>query len=211
MKSFLKDGLLFLSVFILITALSGCGNTADTKEKDSKKAKAENKEDTANNYPDWFLNQPKSDDAVYAVGIAKKQNQQLAIETATARARNEIARVVKISVSTMTRDFLEESGVSDKSQAAEFTQVVSKQITDNVLSGSQRDKIFIDKTTEPNTYYVLVKLDLKSMSGAIDELVKANAAAYSKLQANKAFDDLAKELKELRSSKVESPKVINEE
>jgi len=48
------------------------------------------------------------------------------------------------------------------------------------------------------------------MSSAIDEIVKSNAAAFSKLQANKAFGDLANELKEMKASEVEVPKVVTE-
>jgi hypothetical protein len=205
-----RNILALLVLFIFI--FTGCESDSDVRDnRQSNSDKNVSGTSAESDYPEWFLNQPKSEDSVYGVGIAKKQNPQLAIDTATARARNEIARVIKLKVSTMTKDFLQESGAGEKAQSTEFTQVVSKQIADNVISGTQREKVFVDKTTEPNTFYVLVKLDLKDMSSAIDDVVKTNSSSYSKLQANKAFEELAKELKELKSSNFETPKIINED
>ncbi|MCK4795919.1 MAG: LPP20 family lipoprotein [Spirochaetes bacterium] len=198
MKKILNIFLLVVMVVFMSIAIIGCEGGADVEEKKASS-------DSGSDYPDWFLNQPSAEDAIYAVGVAKKQNPQLAKDTAAARARNEIARVIKVKVSTMTKDFLEEAGVDDVTQSTEFTQVVSKQISDNTISGSKIDTIHVDKTTDPDTFYVLIKLSLSDMGGAIDEIVKANSAAYAKLQASRSFDDLAKELKELDSGAYETP------
>jgi hypothetical protein len=220
MIRFFKTALLIASVFSL-TVFYGCkGNDVtdnsgnekinkDRKDNGSKDGKNDGGE-TANDYPEWFLNQPKADDAIFAVGVAQKQNPQLARDTAIARARNEIARVIKVKVSTMTKDFLEEAGTGNSSQSLEFTQIVSKQISDNVISGSQVDKVKVDKTTEPNTFYALVKLDLKDLAKSIDEIVKSNANAYSKLSANKAFEELADEIKKLKSEEIGKTNVITD-
>jgi hypothetical protein len=204
---------------ILISFSMGCTSGSQVKEKSKNDVKKDDKiktdetssTETANDYPDWFLTQPKDEKSIYAVGVAQKQNPMLARDTAIARARNEIARVIGVKVSTMTRDFLEEAGVGKNAQSLEFTQIVSKQVSDSVLSGSQVDKVKIDKTTNPDTFYVLVRLDLKDMSGAIDDLVKSNSAYYSKLSANKAFEELADEIKKMKSSELESPKVITDD
>jgi hypothetical protein len=194
----LKNMTWAMMLIMLIALVASCGG--DVVENNS-----------GSNYPEWFLNQPTAEDAIYAVGVAKKQNPQLARDTAAARARSEVARVIKVKVSTMTKDFLEEAGVDDVTQSTEFTQVVTKQLSDNVISGSKIEKVHVDDTTDPDTFYCLVKLSLADMGGAIDEIVRANSAAYAKLQANRAFDDLASELKDLNSNQYDTPSVITED
>lgn len=192
-------GILVLSIAVMVMA--SCGGSKSTPERTLAN------EDQSVNWPEWFLSPPKSADAIYAIGIAQKATMQLSMEIATSSARDEIARVVGVKVQNMTKNFMEQAGVNEESIYTEFSQVVSKQIADQSLSGSQRDKMFIDNTTKPHTVYVLVKLNLADMSGAIDELVKKQAAAYATLRANKGFEDLANELKSLRGDDVDTRKV----
>lgn len=210
MKDLLKKLLMFSLVVTLILALGACGgDVEDDGPEEDTSSTADG--DAGSDYPDWFLNPPSAEDALYAIGVARKDNPQLALDTATARARNEIARIVRVKVSTMTKDFMEEAGVSGESKSTEFTQVVSKQIADNTLSGSTRDKVHVDKTTDPDTFYVLVKLNLADMSGSIEQIMRDNAAAYARLQAKKGFDELEKELKKLNSSGYTDEPIIVEE
>ena len=188
-----------LAIFTVIFGLlAACGGDGDTKEETtkSKKKKAD--------VPVWFMAPPTAEDAIYAVGYAKKENMQLAMDTAKNRARDEISRVIGVKVSNMIKDFLEEAGVSGNSVSTEYTSSVSKSVSSNFLSGSkleQQDLYEIDSDDDgnPNAYeaFALMKVSLKDMSSKIDEVMKNNAAAYAKLQANKGFDDLAKELKEI--------------
>ena len=51
---------------------------------------------------------PKSADAIYAVGYAKKSKMQLAMTIARTRATDELSRVLGSKVTNMTKDFIEE-------------------------------------------------------------------------------------------------------
>ena len=140
-------------------------------------------------------------------GVSLSLAMFLAMDTAKNRARDEISRVIGVKVSNMIKDFLEEAGVSGESVATEFTSSVSKSVSSNFLSGSKLEQqdlyeIDTDEDGNPNAYeaFALMKVSLKDMSSKIDEVMKNNAAAYAKLQANKAFDDLAKELKEINGT-----------
>ena len=125
---------------ILLTALivlmvSGCGSSNPPVRSGSTEAPAKQDYSTSG-YPDFFLNPPTAEDAFYGVGTAKKQNPSLAKKTATARARDEIAQAVNVKVSTMLKDFMQESGVGENAQALEFTESVSKQVASQALAGS---------------------------------------------------------------------------
>jgi hypothetical protein len=186
-------------IFILsLTMLVTCQSTGSARGQDS-------------GYPSWFLNPPEKDGYLYAVGVAQKQNPQLAREASSARARNEIARVLEVRVATMTKDFLEEAGVGETSQATEFTQSVSKQISDQTISGSKVKENYIDDTTDPDTFYTLIELNLADLSGYMDDMVSVNNAAYAKLDANMSLEDLVDELKSIKENRLKTPEIAYDE
>ena len=165
---------------ILLTALtvlmvSGCGSST----------------------PQFFLNPPTAEDAFYGVGTAKKQNPSLAKKTATARARDEIAQAVDVKVSTMIKDFMQESGVGENAQALEFTESVSKQVASQALAGST---ILRTEVGKDGTFYVLVSYSLASAIDASINEAKKEEVLYNEFKARQGFDALEKELGKLDSS-----------
>lgn len=189
---------LFMAIFI-IALLVNCGGGGEEK-KDNKKGSKKRAD-----VPSWFLAPPYAEDALYAVGYSKKDNLQLALTTATNRARDELSRTINVKVANMIKDFIEEGSVGgskDKvGQVTEFSQTVSKSITENALSMTRIDKQELYEL-EDGSYeaFVLVKLSLADLSVKVDQIMKNNAAAYAKLQANKAFEDLNKELKSMKGT-----------
>ena len=153
--------------------------------------------------PTWYAVPPTSSDAIYAVGYAKKAKLQLAQTIAASRARDELSRVLGTKVTNMTKDFIEEgttgTGKDEIGDATEFSQTVSKQLTDNMLSGSQIDQQEFYELDDGNfEVFVLIKLGLSDFGAKVDQVMKANAAAFAKLQATKALDELSAEIANLR-------------
>jgi hypothetical protein len=198
MKKILQTILVLIIAVIFGIVMTGCKSGGDVETKTDVKKKTDAPE---LNLPDWFLTPPNAEDMLYAVGFSKKTNPQMALVTAADWARQELARVVSVKVSTMTKQFLEEAGVENQTQASEFSQVVSKSLASEVISGSKIDKQELKPSQDKYAAYVLIKLSLADMGGKIDAILKANSAAFAKLQANKAFDDLAKELKDMEADK----------
>ncbi len=153
--------------------------------------------------PTWYAVPPTSPDALYAVGYAKKAKLQLAQTIAASRARDELSRVLGTKVTNMTKDFIEEgttgTGADEIGDATEFSQSVSKQLTDNMLSGSTIDQQEFYELEDGNyEVFVLIKLGLSDFGAKVDAVMKANAAAFAKLQATKALDELSAEIASLR-------------
>ncbi|OHD13487.1 MAG: hypothetical protein A2086_03390 [Spirochaetes bacterium GWD1_27_9] len=211
------------SLILIISALSillvvGCGSGGDEQESTTTTSTASQSgtKKKRSDVPAWFLVPPTAEDAIYTVGYAKKENMQLAMDTAKNRARDEISRVIGVKVSNMIKDFLEQGGVGETQQSIEFTQSVSKSVSQNFISGSKLEQqelydIEQDGKLVAHEAFVLMKVSLKDMSSKIDDLMKNNAAAYAKLQANKAFDDLSKELKSLNGNDSDLKPVVPEE
>lgn len=185
-----------MAVVALAAMAVSCGG-GDTKE--AEKSSGRKRMDL----PSWYAVPPTSPDALYAVGYAKKSKLPLAQTIAASRARDELSRVLGTKVTNMTKDFMEEgttgTGKDEIGDATEFSQSVSKQLTDNMLAGSAVDQQeFYELEDGSFEVFVLIKLGLSDFSSKVDAVMKANAAAFAKLQATKALDELSAEISSLR-------------
>ena len=175
----------FCSMVILMV-LVGCAGpgSGSTEERGSS------------DMPGWFLVPPTTEDALYGVGQAKKQNPSLARQAATARARTEISQAVNVKVSSMLKDFMQESGVGDNAQAVEFTESVTKQVTDNSLQGSVVKEAYVAKD---GTMFILVDYPLASMRQDALNAAKKEEALYNEFKAQQGFDALEQEIGKLET------------
>lgn len=135
---------------------------------------------------------------LYAVGSSSKDfNWSMTITRAKERGRQELARTIETEVASMIKDFMEShKDYADPNSASsnEFTQVVSKSVSQATISGS----MLRDSWTGPDgTFYAL-------MSVAVEDLVQAakkaaqdegqKKAVFIKERAEKAFADLDAEI-----------------
>ena len=144
--------------------------------------------------PDFFLNPPTSPEYLYGVGNAQKASLALARQTATARARTEVANAVSVKVSSVINDFLQQSGVGENAQALEFTESVSKQVANISLSGAVVKEA---SQGDDGMIYVLVEYPLSAVRQAALEEAKKREAQYTELKARQSFEDLEKEIAKL--------------
>jgi len=176
--------LLPISFTMILLVFSGCSSTGSgsTEQRGSS------------DMPSWFLMPPTSEDALYGVGQAKKQNPSLAKSTATARARTEVSQAVNVKVSSMMKDFMSESGIGENAQAQEFSEAVTKQVTDNSLLGSVVKEAYVAKD---GTVYILVEYNLNSVKQNALDAAKKEEALYNEFKANQSFDDLENSINKL--------------
>lgn len=128
-----------------------------------------------------------AEDAFYGIGFAKKQNPSLAKNAATARARTEISQSVEVKVTSMMKDFMQESGVGETAQALEFSETVTKQTTSNTLTGSVIEDTYF---ANDGTVWVLVSMPLSSIKQEVLSAAKNEEALYNEFKASQAFKEL---------------------
>lgn len=145
--------------------------------------------------PEWSLNPPFAEGYIYGVGQAKKQNPSLSKKVAAQRARDEIATAVKTKVESMIKDFMQESGVGERAEALEFTQSVSKGVTDATLTGSIIKKTYPAKD---GTFFVLVEYSLDEARRAAIDSARKEEALFNEFKAGQGFDALEAELAKLK-------------
>lgn len=150
------------------------------------------------NAPEWFLNPPKAADKLYGIGSAQKQNIQLAKEISETRAKKEIAQALSQKVQNLMKDFMSESGIGETAEATEFTQSITKTITDINLEGCTIEKReIIEGTVWTLAIWPINDASRSFLKDKISAELKRREALYNELQAKKGFEDLDKELAKL--------------
>ncbi len=150
---------------------------------------------TPPNMPSWALNVPTKDGYIYGVGSAQKQNPQLARTAAIGLARDEIARTLELKVSSMFKNFMQESGVGEDAQALEFTESVTKQVSNTTLSGSTVKQV---ELTNDGRMWALVELNLDAVKKAALENAKKEQALFNEFKASQSFDELERAINEMK-------------
>ncbi len=149
--------------------------------------------------PEWYLNPPQAEDAIYQAGDAVKSSMALAKDAADARARDAIARTVELRVTNMMKDFMQQSGMGEDAEALEFTSSVSKQVANTVLKGCRIVKR--EMKVEGNNYhaYSLAEYNLNSLIEETRNEARRQKALYNEAKANLSFEELEKEIEKLKN------------
>jgi hypothetical protein len=130
---------------------------------------------------------------IYGVGIVSGiQNVSLATQTADSRARNEVAKNLKVTVQSVLRDYMASTTAGDfkKSSEEQYVESTGQSITDMALSGVE----IIDHWKDPSdgTLYALAKLAPADLSKNLDSMKELDAQVrdYVKANADKAFANM---------------------
>jgi hypothetical protein len=153
------------------------------------------------NLPDFMLNQPKQAGYLFGVGIAEQQSLQLAMETADLRAKKEIAKVMSQKISNLMKDFMGQAGLGTEAEVTEFTQSITKSVTDVELVGCTIEK----RENKGGKMYSLAKLPLdakfrEQMKTVVEKSLTSKEALLSEFRAKQGFEDLDKELTKLEQA-----------
>ena len=171
----LKSSLMLVFIFII-----GCSNAPQSN---------------APSMPSWAMNVPTNEGYIYGVGSSKKQNPQLGRTAAIGLARDEIARSLEVKVSSMFKNFMQESGIGENAQALEFTETVTKQVTSTTLSGSFVSQVEI---MNDGTVWALVELNLDQVKNAAIDKAKKEEALFNEFKASQSFDELLNEINNMK-------------
>ena len=150
--------------------------------------------------PDWYLNPAKYEGMFVGVGDALRPQMSLSKQVATSRARTEISRAVETEVKSALKDYIQASGIGADAGALEFTESVSKTLSNKVLKGS-----IIEKTEIKNgTVFVMVTYDINEVRTQAKETArnaaKRQESLYNEFKARQGFEALDKEFDQMESA-----------
>ena len=178
---------IFTSLLIVIALVFiGCGGSKQVVRDES-------------GMPAFVLNPPRAPGKLYGSGIAKKASPQLAKEIADLNAKKEIAKVLGQQVSNLMKQFMGESGIGEAAEVTEFSQSITKAVTDQNLVG-----VIVEKREfVGGTMYSLAMLDLTDsevmgfIKNQVERALTSKEALLSEFRAKKGFEELEKELQKL--------------
>ncbi len=180
----------FALIAALALGLAACG------DKKPEKVDRTNFTPALAGAPEWVLN-PSASCKLCAVGSARSGAGGLQFQRteALASGRDELARMISVNVKNMFKNFQEATGTGDAETFDRVATNVSKQVTNQVLSGSRQRDIWMGND---NILYVLVDLDPTGVKEAVKEAARTSLgneqALHQKLQAKKAQEELDREI-----------------
>ena len=160
--------------------------------------------------PSFVLNPPLNPEAYYGVGYAKQSALNLSIKLAETRARADIANQVTTSIEEVVQYYAKDSGVMDKVDLVEYTEIITRGVTEATLIGL----VMVNRIPmEDGSVWVLARLDVEKVKESLEatmkkaqgELPPEQTASVSDWRAENAF----KYLDEIMSSgRIKSVPVI---
>lgn len=147
------------------------------------------------NVPDFVLNPPIATDAIYGVGYGKKSSPALSMKVAETNARADIANQIETSIQSAMTEYIQEAGVEESSQTIEFTESITRQITDTTLNGAKPKQRV---PQDDGGYWVLMVYSqeelVEAFEDTVEEFVRNEAAAFAEFKADEAVKALSAEL-----------------
>lgn len=176
--------------------LAACGSTPE-----------ENMAELNKNIPEWVLNPTLEDGIASSVCVASSGHMSTDKAQATALARAELAQQINTRVRAMDKTYQERINVGDQSQVGQTFSSVSKQITNQSLTGSRVIKTAYANFDGKNQLCVLTAMGSSSTKELFDSIIKASErnisinqeqVLYQEFKAQKAQEELEAELEKMQ-------------
>ncbi len=186
----MKKNLNTAGLLLAALTLTACGNGDDVKE------------DIACVFPDapsepapgWICDEPVPGIAISAVGVAEKTaaGHSFMKNMAATDARVQLAQAMKVHVQNMVKQYAETTGSADTETVDKVNTSVTKQITDETLTGT---KVFKTRVSPNGALYVLLGMDPKAVYAATESALNTSMgndrALWQQFKSQKAQDELA--------------------
>ena len=183
-------------VFILLLIVAAGSLFITGCSKKVKKVDNEALEEEFKHAPAWVLN-GYEEGSISAVGSAVigKSGMQFAKTEALAQGRSELARQTSIKVKTLVNNFVQQTGLGDDQLVDRFSKQMTKQITNETLSGSRQKDMWISPSSE---LYILVVMDPTAVKESVKKQLttsyKNDEARWQEFKAKNGEAELDREI-----------------
>ena len=177
----MKKLLYLLGVLVVIVLVAGCKSTpASASQRDPGQ-------------PDWAEETPPHD-AFWGIGVAKLQNEGLAQQAATSRARRAVAAQLNVLVQGMLTDYAREAGTLNNASSIQFIESVGRDLINANLSGATPNAT---KRMPDGTWWVRVSLLERDAKNAINKAIDNEAARFADFKAQEALRQMDSRIADL--------------
>jgi hypothetical protein len=145
--------------------------------------------------PAWAAEFPP-DNVFWGIGLAKLQNDSLAMQTATSRARRDVAAQISIQVQGMLTDYARESGLADSSRSIQSIENIGRDLINLNLSGASPNA---RERAQDGTWWVRVEISKDNVKKDVNSIINHEMAAFAEFEAERAIRLLDAQLDKLQS------------
>ncbi|MFW6343768.1 MAG: LPP20 family lipoprotein, partial [Sediminispirochaetaceae bacterium] len=145
----MRKGLLGVALAVMVVgmfAVSCASEPAPAPEQEEEKSSSD--------LPDFVMNLPMAEDALFGTGSSNMSDFSLARNAAAAEARAQIASQINAQVEQAVTNYAQESGVGDETQSMNFAESITRQITSEEIQGTRIAEV---AKTDDGTVWVLVE------------------------------------------------------
>jgi hypothetical protein len=179
-----KGCYVFLALIIAVMAM-GCASSSPTVGTDPS------------DLPDFVLNPPSQEDAIFGMGSAKLSSDNQSMSIAEARARQSLAFQLNANVQAMITDYSREAGTQNNTASLEFVESVGRQVTQAQLNGVvpvKREKL------KDGTWWVLVSYSKADAAKAAAGIIENEASRYAEFKAMDALQRMDDQLSKINTT-----------
>ena len=197
---------IYLAVTFVVGVLVGCSTVepgspearAIVIEKQEKK-KEEAVTHTLSITPEWFLDVPRTDDAIYASGTVVSPSLQLAVDKSVLNAKRTLADRLQGLMSSKSKMFVVEQGQGEATVATTESEQVTTNLIAEVNVGGYSVK---ESETFPEgpryRSFVLLEYPVGKLNRVQLDTLKKQQQAESEQRADKAHKELQTDIEEKR-------------
>jgi hypothetical protein len=175
-------------IMALAVLAAGCGSSPASRQSD---------------LPDFVLNPPLQEDAIFGIGSANMSSDNQSITMAESRARQSLAFQLNANVQAMITDYFREAGTTNNTTSLEFAEGVGRQLTQAKLNGAAPVK---RARTDDGTFYVLISYKKADAAKAVAGIIENEASRYAEFKAMDALKMMDEQLARINTV----PEVVSE-
>ncbi|MCL2042515.1 MAG: LPP20 family lipoprotein [Treponema sp.] len=184
-----KINVLFVAVIAMALMMS-CGGTPEPAPAPVAQG----------NSPTW-LNERPPVDVFWGIGDARLQNESLARQTATNRARRAVAEEVNVQIQGMMTDYAGEAGLINDSRSIQAIENITRTVVNNSISGATVNR---QEQMPDGTWWVRVEMRKADARGQYVNAVNNEAADFAEFMSARALDQLDHQLQQQSTPRIVS-------
>ena len=144
------------------------------------------------NIPEWYMNMPTDEEAIYSSGTARAPDMQLAVDIAIMNAKTVLADRINGKLSSMTKTFVAKIGSSDldTSVLSEIEKVSKNIVAEVDVAGYKVDKSNITQDGTQYRAYVLLEYSNEEAIKIMMNRMRKDRMVYSRLRSTEAWKEL---------------------
>jgi len=193
MEAKLNKSITISSMIALAIGLGACQTNKDSITLQPVVAyKTEQVSKQITSIPDWYMNMPTDEEAIYSSGTARAPDMQLAVDIAIMNAKTVLADRINGKLSSMTKTFVAKIGSSDldTSVLSEIEKTSKNIVAEVDVAGYKVDKSDITQDGTQYRAYVLLEYSNEEAIKIMMNRMRKDRMVYSRLRSTEAWKEL---------------------